>query len=364
MATPTNIFVDPAINANSGTGTLGDPYGDLQYALNTTTRDAANGDQFNIKAGAYEVLSASLTYTGTYGNPGSTSPLIFRGYTSAANDGGKGQFDFGGGAYLFSAVDAYVRWVDCEFKNATGYFIDVSNTGSFASSCIFHDTTGTAVNNSESQGSGVYGCTFYDCSYGSDYGNVYASRFYNGSIRDFITAINFNVHGSAVVDCNTFQLDGASNAIFAKNYAMLKNNSIYGGGSTGYGIKHDYTIGLHITNNLITGFSGSGGKGISVTGGTTERGMFANNSFYDNESDYDSFDAALTDSNESLGSDPFADASTGDFTPQDVGNVIGGAFPASIGSQLVNLNRGAIQSAGGSSLFPFASQPINWRGDD
>ena len=347
MAAPTNIYVDPSIAANSGTGTIGDPYGDLQYALNTVTRDGTNGDQFNIKAGTYEVLAAALTYTGTYGNPGSTAPLIFRGYTSAANDGGLGQLDFGGGSHLFCAVDAYVRWVDLEFKAATAYFLDVSNTGSFAVNCTFHDTTGTAVNNSETSGTGVYGCTFYDCSYGCDFGNVYASRFYNGTVRDFVIAINFNAHGAAMVEFNTFQLDGSSAAIFAKNYAMIKNNSIYGGGSSGYGIKHEWAIGTHVVNNLIAGFSGVGGKGIVASGGTTERGIFANNSFYDNTTDYDSLDSPFASANESIGSDPFADGSTGDFTPQDVGNVIGGGFPASIGSQTMNLNRGAIQSAAG-----------------
>ena len=55
----TEVYVDPAINGNSGTGTLVDPYGDLQYALDTKARDSTNGDRFNIKAGTAEVLAVT-----------------------------------------------------------------------------------------------------------------------------------------------------------------------------------------------------------------------------------------------------------------------------------------------------------------
>ena len=68
MAALTQYYVDPAINANSGTGTIGDPYGDLQYALNTLTRDPTDGDQINVKAttlvelrGILDSLTARIT---------------------------------------------------------------------------------------------------------------------------------------------------------------------------------------------------------------------------------------------------------------------------------------------------------------
>ena len=92
----TNYYVDPAINANSGTGTLGDPFGDLQYALNTITRNATDGDRINIKAGTAEVMAAAISLT-TYGTPAQAAPLIFQGYTSAQGDGGIGEINNGGG---------------------------------------------------------------------------------------------------------------------------------------------------------------------------------------------------------------------------------------------------------------------------
>ena len=90
---PTVYYVDPAIDADSGAGTVGDPYGDLQHCLDTITRDTGQGDRICVKAGTDEVLAASLTLA-TYGSPSPYVPLIIQGYTSAAQDGGIGVIDF------------------------------------------------------------------------------------------------------------------------------------------------------------------------------------------------------------------------------------------------------------------------------
>ena len=47
----TEIYVDPAINADSGTGTIGDPFGDLEYAIKQTTFDTTNGTRVKISIG-------------------------------------------------------------------------------------------------------------------------------------------------------------------------------------------------------------------------------------------------------------------------------------------------------------------------
>ena len=344
MAAPTEIYIDPSIAADSGTGTIGDPYGDLQYALNTATQDGTSGNRFNIKAGTYEVVASALTYTGTYGNPGGGTPLIFQGYTSAAGDGGLGQIDFNGGSHSFCAADAYVVFVDLECKNGTGTFLDIAQTNQMAIRCTFHDTTGMAVNNG---GRGIHYCTFYDCATGTDAGHVHFCRFYNGAVRDFTTCYNGSTHSHSYVTNNTFELDGASNAITVKNYYTIDNNSIYGGGSTGYGIQTQGSLSVTIRNNIITDFSGAGGIGLDGVSLTAEHGIFAGNSFWNNTTEYDAIDSYFASGNETLGSTPFTDGSTGDFTPLDVGSVIGGAFPAAIGSQTLNLNRGAVQSAAG-----------------
>jgi len=53
----TEIYVDPAIAANSGTGTSGDPYGDLQYALNRQPlqHQGGNGGNSRGRAGTHHL---------------------------------------------------------------------------------------------------------------------------------------------------------------------------------------------------------------------------------------------------------------------------------------------------------------------
>ena len=51
----TEVYVDPSIAADSGAGTVGDPYGDLEYAIEQTTFDTTNGTRVNIKIGRAHV---------------------------------------------------------------------------------------------------------------------------------------------------------------------------------------------------------------------------------------------------------------------------------------------------------------------
>lgn len=73
----TEVYVDPSIAGDSGAGTVGDPYGDLEYALEQVTRDATNGDRFNIKAGTDEILEFALDVIVDYGTPTRIAPLFF-----------------------------------------------------------------------------------------------------------------------------------------------------------------------------------------------------------------------------------------------------------------------------------------------
>ena len=41
------VYVDPSIAADSGTGTIGDPFGDLEYAIEQSTFDTTNGTRVN-----------------------------------------------------------------------------------------------------------------------------------------------------------------------------------------------------------------------------------------------------------------------------------------------------------------------------
>ena len=103
----TNYFVDPAAGSDdTGDGSIGTPWASVQHALDSITRDATNGDQVNIKSGTADVLAATLDLT-TYGTPTATAPLVLRGYTSAANDGGVGVLSGGGGGFNLTPTANY-----------------------------------------------------------------------------------------------------------------------------------------------------------------------------------------------------------------------------------------------------------------
>ena len=142
---PTHCYVDPSIAGNSGTGTIGDPYGDLQYALDTESIDSTHGNQINIKAGTDEVLSSTLSLA-TFGSPNQNAPLTFRGYTSTADDGGVGGIDCGGNA-LITVAGSSISWVDLEIHNGpqsgTGDFISMSYYGKLIN-CYVHDSDGNS----------------------------------------------------------------------------------------------------------------------------------------------------------------------------------------------------------------------------
>ena len=119
MAAPTNYYVDPSINADSGSGTVGSPYGDLEYCLEQITRDATNGDQINIKSGTAEVLELALDVVTDYGVPAEGSPLIFKGYDTAANDGGIGEISGGGSVSIhFDGTTDYIHFVDLHLHDS------------------------------------------------------------------------------------------------------------------------------------------------------------------------------------------------------------------------------------------------------
>lgn len=347
----TNTYVDPSIAADSGTGTVGDPYGDIQYALNTMTRDGTNGDRINIKAGTDEILAAALTLS-TYGTPSFASPIMFRGYTAAAEDGGIGGIDGNAtytmivnstfdyihfqdmhlhntGAVYILSMDNNLTVVDCELDNTTAGGINADNT-LWVSGCYFHNMS-------------AFGVTFLD-------GNVRDNYFANG-IKTFIAAIELQTTSTAFLSGNIISIGGSSNGIRYGRSTTVVGNTIYSPSGTGKGIVERSPTNAWvpaITNNLIEGFDGIGGVGIEVLS-DIQLYLYGGNAVYNSTTEYSIAGLIISDvgDNESLsvspfeksGSDTFANRFTY-FEPVDTGNVHGGAYP--FGSRR---DKGAVQHA-------------------
>jgi hypothetical protein len=352
----TQYYVDPSINANSGTGTIGDPFGDLQYALDSVTRNSTDGDRFNVKSGTAENISSALS-TATYGNGTASAPLIIQGYTSVAGDGGRGVVDGGSvSSYIFSNGSCTIHFADMDLQNVTfdvigscgqhSHFIrcKIANATYEGITCNYY----TRVLNCEVSGCGRYGVlgslysfihgNYIDCSSGT------AGILLGGRSQATKNIITGNPTTASII-INTSINDIVGNSILA---SASTAKGIYDNGSN--------QSSTSVFNNIIEGFSGTGGVGIDFSS-NTEASFVDFNASYDNATDYSLGSALYTSNNEVLtasgfakiGSNTYANRFTY-FEPVDTGNLHGGAFPS--GSRV---DKGAIQhadpSGGGGSQF-------------
>jgi len=346
MGALTQTYVDPSIAADSGSGTVGDPYGDLQYALNQITRDGTNGDQINIKAGTEEILAAALTLA-TYGTPTATAPLIFRGYTSAADDGGEGEIDCNG-ANLFASSYNYLILKDLDLYNGAGSAAMV-NLGTYCvvENCAVHQNSGALAHGVSLSTAGVIrNCHVYDVGgqgITCQDGLVEFCFVENGPSNNCSNAI---VCGTAI--SNLVSVSAASNGIVSSgNTARIENNSVYSAAGSGSGISVAASSRATVLNNVVEGFSAGGGIGIEHTQASSDLVLYGGNACYDNATEYSVTGDVLINlgSNETLASSPFTDAANDDFTPTSTLLALPSSFKGA--SCYTDVVKGACQEGSG-----------------
>ncbi len=358
----TETFVDPFIAADSGAGSIGDPYGDLEFALEQVTRDATNGDRFNIKAGTSEILEFALDIPTDYGTPSDNAPLLFQGYTSAVEDGGQGGIGGGatvsvlndtatdyinfidlklhdtGSAAIITAIDRNCAFINCEFADSTGGGIIASDLPLLVLNCYFHNIAGVG------------------CSLVGGGSSVLYSIFENGTNK-FTDAIVMSI--GCIANFNIINLKGAANTsngiLNFLSGSPICCNSIFSDAGSGTGItSNSNTPGFF--NNLIEGFSASGGVGIEITTGDSAV-VSLHNSIQNCATDFLYTGKTFYDpsGDESLSASPFTNAGSNDFTPVDTGSVKQGAYPPTFVQYGTSNNRwrGAIEPAEPVSGAPF-----------
>jgi hypothetical protein len=342
MAQPSEIYVDPAINADSGTGTSGDPFGDLEYAIEQTTHDTTNGTRVNIKAGTDEVLAAALqtALADTVTTPAwvgfKTAPIIFQGYTTTAGDGGKGGISGGGSVGIMNgAVLDYVLFVDLHLHNCGSQaIIDLDNFCSVIN-CELDNTTGDGIH-LDADGL-ISGCYLHNIGgVGAELLNTGLVTFcyFLNETNDFSAAITLTTDSFA--DRNLIKIDGASDGIRLGDKSSASHNSIWSNAGTGKGFVPTAAnkLIIHLLNNLVEGFSGAGGVGFDLSTSGTAIYLYGGNAAYDNTTEYSApndyviLELGGAASNETLSASPFTDAANGDFSPVNTGNVKEGSLPA------------------------------------
>jgi hypothetical protein len=334
-------YVDPSIAANSGEGTIESPYGDLQWALDNTSRNTANGNQFNIKFGTAEVLTAPLDFA-TFTTPTvATAPLVFRGYAETLNDGGVGAISGGGGAVIGSI--SHTHWRDMEVYNGGANTLVTLGAGNSIVRCKIYDTTGIGINLALGNCL-VSECEITDCDEGvvcaSTMASVVNNFFKFGSTRYFSKALKNTASSLTLVERNIFSIGSSGTAISLEQLGgRVVSNSIFAAASNGVGIAisaASRSQNAMIVNNVIEGFSGEGGRGISFINTTTVPLQYAHNACFDNETNYHQIGDAIAIEdidNEVLTASPFAKSGADTFAnrfayfaPVDTGNIRGGAI--------------------------------------
>lgn len=363
----TQYYVDPFIAGNSGTGTLLDPFGDLQYALNTITRNATDGDQINIKAGTAEILAASLTLA-TYGTPTASTVLILRGYTAAANDGGRAEINCNG-VTMFALAYSYVILADmtCHtFGNNSG--ISFSN-GGVLFRCTVH--RGASSPSSKSLILGVFyilDCHIYNpgatgnCITPGNGLPGLISGCYISTGTDS-SAYGIQHSGAAIIPAiinNLITCDDAGSTGMLINgiETVIIGNTVYNStAGTTSGITVSTTAATRTTaivmNNVVMGWSGVGGVGIRS--GFDIR-IVGYNALYNNNTPYSIADQKfldLTSADATLLASPFTNAAGGNFSVSTALKALGwpSSFLGSATNTYVDIGAAQRQEAVGGGML-------------
>ncbi len=351
MSAPSETYIDPASGNDGNPGTKASPYKTVQFALDNTTRDATNGDRFNVKAGSTDVLSTKLVLT-TYGSPTQAAPILLQGYTTNEGDGGIGDIDGGGSSVFNTSSKNAFHVIDMVMHNCGANQIFRAGADCVISRSEFHKMTSTSVAVQVTTRSQIIDCYIHDFTgAGASVTNgTIAYCFIDKShTTDTNPAITTSLTGT--VHHNILTLSGATNKAsgIAQNGSgvFTHNNSIWSNAGDGVGIKVAGNInGGTVYNNLVEGFSGSGGIGIDTI--TTSRITAFYNSINDCETEFSLSHDEVTPygNNETLSASPFVDATNNDFTPDDTGGVLTGfieQFMGPSGTPASFAARGAVE---------------------
>lgn len=314
-------LTDVKCTQHDGTTTL--PWRSLQGAFDLLTRNATDGNQVNLKAGTAQVNAAALDLT-TFiagGALSSDAPLIIRGYTTTANDGGIGEIDCGGATMFAATTYDCVVLINLEIHSAGNNNCLTLDANCLVYRCEIHKGASSPVAKAllyfRGASCAAIGNYLHDAGTGAGYYIAGSTLLAVGNYIEMgamgYRAINWL--SSSTITGNIV-LGGGSETIYGyAGTTTITNNIVYGSASTGRGIKlREAQPASLIANNIIAGFSGAGGVGIEVLDNAP---MIGHNAFYNNTANYVLGDMTfidLTANDVALAADPFTDAANGDFS--------------------------------------------------
>jgi len=264
---PTNYYVRPTNGNNiAGQGLAhGTAYQTTQFAFDdigvTHGVDAVNGDQVNVCGAGGEgadVLAASLNLVLYGAVPGAVAPLIIRGYTAAANDGGVGDISGGAGGFtIMAGAPHYVHFVDMHLHNVGNASVLVLGN-SVVAHCEIDTTTAVA---GVVAGLGTAGILI-GCYLHHPAGNITSNTNMVGCYLEdsgaSVVGAFYSLLRAVYVEDNIFYLTHVGSlGIYLYNSMdyLIRHNAIYqGAAGTAYGIRtaNNVNVNDNIYNNIIS----------------------------------------------------------------------------------------------------------------
>lgn len=316
----TELYVDSTATGAGDGSTPADAYTSIEAAIVAETFDTTNGVRINIKGAQTLVADLSVSLASTSPSvawvPSATAPLLFQGYTATAGDGGIGELDGNGLVSIFdNNTQSFIAFVDMKIGNVGNNFILDLNDQVLLYNCEIYGTAGFGNGVSLDVDANVQKCYFHDIvGYGIlTIGNQLIKNNYFESIGA-AAITNSGADGWNIG--NIISCSGTSSGINASSESYLIGNSIWSNGGSGAGIFASVSKeGVVILNNIIEGFSGSGGVGIDGSNMGSVR-LRAGNSLFDNETNITVGASEWLDiDNEVTLVTSFNDPSNGDFSP-------------------------------------------------
>ncbi len=290
------VYCNPSL-LTGGNGSVGNPYGDVQLALDSFVHNGS-GMRLNILAGTTETLTGALnifTYTGNNGASLITEPLVLEGYTSTPGDGGTGYIEgMTNSCPIWSGITSSSEFDFLCLKNlrlvggqTNGYAITADNQITIQGCEIISPVFGLDIDNGLIEGNRIVVS-------GSAAGGIPGILGAFGAVSVLNNYITFSaksgaVAGTLVSSCNPVNgniidcrsTGGAAGMIVFANAVqnVAVNNTILGNssGTTNFDAIRVAQPNAYIANNYIRGFN----KGIYISSASFGT-ILENNKSYNN----------------------------------------------------------------------------------
>ena len=288
-----HVYVDFAATDDTGAGTVGDPWKTLQHAVDTVS--ATDGNQINVRSNTAHVLSTAVGW-GSY-SPTNTGNnfLIFRGYTTTADDGGVGEINGNAAvANLFSpsSMPLYINYIDLKLHNTTNDVIAGSqNTGVIR--CEVYNG-GSSATLDLTTNSIVIGCHLHTGTSGARGIDVHINGVVIGN---YVTGHDDYPIKLGDLPCCLFNLveggGGGGILLDGSGQAVVMNNTSVGDSTASVaGIRFDTNAVRNvILSNIIKDWDGTSAVGLEYAGAGTAI-VAGYNNFHNNTTDITDEDIA------------------------------------------------------------------------